>query len=272
MKHPLGRFTRDQSVKDTVLLKSRRRCCLCFGLDGDTARKKGQLAHIDHDPANSVESNLVFLCLDHHDEYDSKTSQSKKITRNEIKKYKLRLETSIAKNEIGLDGSGCSEPLKWASIEIAEESSWFDIELYNSEDFSLHSYSWTGTNGEGELPQGKHCDPIFDITVINTAPYPTVLSRIGVIAKCAWSKFHGFPSPEPIGVSEHITIPFKWKVGNPQWAVLPDPVYLSPGSPYRYKLRLGQFAKAVPGSDAIISLACMVDQKVFESDNICLGV
>jgi hypothetical protein len=64
-------------TQKSVLTDSLRRCCLCYCLLGDESVKKGQIAHIDHDNSNNKESNLAFLCLDHHDEYDSKTSQSK---------------------------------------------------------------------------------------------------------------------------------------------------------------------------------------------------
>lgn len=79
-------------ITDTdVLLKSRRRCCLCFGLNCDSREKKGQIAHLDRNPVNSKPDNLAFLCLHHHDEYDSKTSQSKSIQTNEVKAYRDKL-------------------------------------------------------------------------------------------------------------------------------------------------------------------------------------
>ncbi|HYA41732.1 MAG TPA: hypothetical protein VEF34_10535 [Syntrophobacteraceae bacterium] len=82
-------------VQAAVLLRSRRRCCLCFGLNRDTSIKQGQIAHLDHDPANGAEDNLVFLCLDHHDQYDSTTGQSKNFTITEVKKYRLELYSAV---------------------------------------------------------------------------------------------------------------------------------------------------------------------------------
>lgn len=79
---------KNPKTDEDVLKKSRRRCCLCFGLNYDSMKKRGQIAHLDHDPANSNPENLAFLCLDHHDEYDSKTSQSKSIQINEVKAYR----------------------------------------------------------------------------------------------------------------------------------------------------------------------------------------
>jgi hypothetical protein len=79
------------SVETDVLTASRRRCCVCFFLlDRDTVQK-GQLAHLDGNPANSKFTNLAWLCLDHHDDYDSRTSQSKGLTAREVRSYRDRL-------------------------------------------------------------------------------------------------------------------------------------------------------------------------------------
>jgi hypothetical protein len=74
-----------------ILIKSRRRCCLCFGLNRDLEIKQGQIAHIDGDSQNNNNENLVFLCLDHHDQLDSKTSQSKGLKPEEVKQYRNEL-------------------------------------------------------------------------------------------------------------------------------------------------------------------------------------
>jgi len=70
-----------------VLIRSGRRCCLCFGLNNDFEVKQGQIAHLDQNSQNSSPGNLAFLCLSHHDAYDSRTSQSKGLTLEEVKAY-----------------------------------------------------------------------------------------------------------------------------------------------------------------------------------------
>lgn len=57
--------------------------------------KQGQIAHIDHNPANRKYQNLVFLCLPHHDQYDSTTSQSKNFTAGEVRKYRTELDNHL---------------------------------------------------------------------------------------------------------------------------------------------------------------------------------
>jgi len=76
-----------QKIADQVLLQSRRRCCICFGLNNDIEEKPG----LDQDNANSDIDNLAWMCLAHHDEYDSKTSQTRKLSIGEAKQYRTEL-------------------------------------------------------------------------------------------------------------------------------------------------------------------------------------
>ena len=78
-------------TQNAVLLKSRRRCCLCFWLEGIDEVRKGQIAHLDQNNENSDEDNLVFLCLDHHDEYDGKTSTTKGFKLQEVRRWRDEL-------------------------------------------------------------------------------------------------------------------------------------------------------------------------------------
>jgi predicted restriction endonuclease len=59
-----------RKIETEVLVRSRRRCCLCVFLDNDFSVKHVQIAHLDHDRTNNKIDNLTPLCLFHHDEYD----------------------------------------------------------------------------------------------------------------------------------------------------------------------------------------------------------
>ena len=74
-----------------ALVESRRRCCLCFALERKTEMNAGQIAHLDGNSSNHSPTNLAFLCLKHHDEYDSSTSQSQGFKIQEVKAYKQEL-------------------------------------------------------------------------------------------------------------------------------------------------------------------------------------
>lgn len=86
-----------KSTQTSIILNSRRRCCICFGLNRDTSLKSGQIAHLDRNNSNNAEDNLAFLCLEHHDEYDSTTSQRKGLTNTEVKQYRTELHREIGR-------------------------------------------------------------------------------------------------------------------------------------------------------------------------------
>lgn len=84
-----------EATETEVLTKSRRRCAICFALHGDAAVKAGQIAHLDGNSSHSAIDNLCFLCQLHHDQYDSRTSQTKGLTENEVRSYRDRLYAAL---------------------------------------------------------------------------------------------------------------------------------------------------------------------------------
>src|SRR5579862_4565344 len=92
---PEGRRHTPTLTELIVLDRSRRRCALCFHIDGDLTEKHGQIAHADKDPTNSAEDNLVWLCLPHHSVFDSKTSQHKNYTSAEVKRARDTLYEAV---------------------------------------------------------------------------------------------------------------------------------------------------------------------------------
>ena len=79
------------SVETSVFVKCKRRCALCFGINNDSAEKRGQIAHIDRDGENIDESNAAFLCTFHHDLYDSTSHQTKGYTPGELRSHQETL-------------------------------------------------------------------------------------------------------------------------------------------------------------------------------------
>jgi hypothetical protein len=80
-----------EHIQHRVLDRSRRRCALCVHFDADWGQKEGQIAHLDRNPSNFAEDNLAFLCLPHHDDYDTKRRQTKNLTITEAKTARNRL-------------------------------------------------------------------------------------------------------------------------------------------------------------------------------------
>lgn len=104
-KLPKRAYIRNATVA-AVLKKSRRRCAFCFGLERDTRQKRGQIAHINHERADFREANLAWLCLgEHHDQYDSRTRQSRNLTSSELRHYKKELESWVRQGMAPLGSS-----------------------------------------------------------------------------------------------------------------------------------------------------------------------
>ena len=87
----MSRNTIPDDVQNSILTKSRRRCCLCFWLDGRDEVQKGQIAHLDQNNKNPDEDNLVFLCFDHHDDYDGIPRLAKGLRETEVRHWRDEL-------------------------------------------------------------------------------------------------------------------------------------------------------------------------------------
>lgn len=83
-----------KAMETQVLTASRRRCCVCVYLLGRGEVRRGQVAHLNRDPRDTRFPNLVWLCLEHHDEYDTRNSQAKGLTTGEVREYRDRLYKS----------------------------------------------------------------------------------------------------------------------------------------------------------------------------------
>jgi hypothetical protein len=92
-----------KEVESAVLLACKRKCAFCFGIDGDSSEKEGQIAHVD-DPADASIENAAWLCTKHHARYDSKSRQTKGYTPAELKKYRSQVVQY------------CTEPPAWPDL------------------------------------------------------------------------------------------------------------------------------------------------------------
>lgn len=89
-----------KEVQREILVRCRRRCCLCYGLKGNFEERIGQIAHIDQNPSNNNLDNLAWLCFDHHSLLDSTTRQHKNYQPDELKTYRDRLCRAIATSAV----------------------------------------------------------------------------------------------------------------------------------------------------------------------------
>jgi hypothetical protein len=88
------------AVKDEVVRRCGRRCCMCYVLNGVTDEVPGQFAHLDRDNANALPDNIAYLCQDCHRKYDQKSNRTSGYTPEEVKDYRERLYFAICRDPI----------------------------------------------------------------------------------------------------------------------------------------------------------------------------
>lgn len=88
-----------QDVQNKVLTVSRRRCCLCVFLAGKDIPVNGQLAHLNRDASDAKFENMVYLCLQHHDDYDTVRRQTKNLTLAEVRHWRDKLYERYSKKD-----------------------------------------------------------------------------------------------------------------------------------------------------------------------------
>ncbi len=74
----------------TVLFKEAHTCAIC-----NDSGLEIQINHIDGNPSNNNEENLIVVCTQHHAKISSKSSISKGFTKKELIKYKYDWEEVI---------------------------------------------------------------------------------------------------------------------------------------------------------------------------------
>lgn len=105
-----GRRRPGSDTEAQVLLLSRRRCPVCYFVGLELGERRGQIAHLDRNPGNSALDNLCFMCLDHHDVYDGKTSQSKGYSEKEVREYRDRLYAAMGELAFPEEAGETREP------------------------------------------------------------------------------------------------------------------------------------------------------------------
>jgi DNA repair ATPase RecN len=87
--------------------------------------KAGQVAHLNHNASDNRPENLVFLCLQHHDQYDSRTSQSKGLTPQELVEYRRALHQWVENNLAWPHvDSALNQHMQKASTSLGAEGDW----------------------------------------------------------------------------------------------------------------------------------------------------
>ncbi|MEI7145473.1 hypothetical protein WCT84_17965 [Pectobacterium brasiliense] len=114
-----------------VVIKSKRRCPLCVFIDGNETERPGQIAHLNGDNTDDRFENLVWLCLEHHDKFDSTTRQTKNYTEIEVRTYRNKLYEKYEDREFN------EEDIKLVRTYLREYSDIFTYILYEYKELAF---------------------------------------------------------------------------------------------------------------------------------------
>lgn len=143
-----------EATQASVLLQCRRRCSICYGLNRDNGEKRGQIAHIDRCRTNNSLGNLVFLCLEHHDEYDSSTRLSKGLTQTELRVFRAELIEALdaaLRAPISLVPTASDVPPVWDGLyrwETEYACAEIRVSAVSQNKYEVHGMAFWGTMRE----------------------------------------------------------------------------------------------------------------------------
>lgn len=203
------------TTETEVITKSRRRCALCFGLHGSLKKKQGQIAHVDQDPSNYDFDNLAFLCLPHHNEYDSTTRQAKNYTEREIKYHRDKLYEHLANHPNCFNQDRNVRQIQLVDLSFLEDGSEKPphplLPYAERSEAARHVIEFTSASTfpcDGELP-------VLDIKIRNPSPEIVILTKAIFTVKNIWPI-------QPVKLNKSmLSISGEYDVGFPEQ----DPVY-----------------------------------------------
>jgi hypothetical protein len=136
-------------------------------LNRDITPKKGQIAHLDGNPSNNALSNLAYLCLDHHDDLDTTTSQSKGLTSDEVRRYQKELFNHFS---------------NWADITTREHLLNFLGSRIKNEDIALAVVDVASTV---YFYGPRHAHDVLTMPQLRSLDYDIIIPHLIVLDACA---------------------------------------------------------------------------------------
>jgi hypothetical protein len=207
-----------KELEAEILLECARRCALCLQIDLDLNEKEGQIAHLDHNPANNKKDNLAFLCLPHHSIYDSTTSQHKNYTPTEVKEARKRLCELIARRSelIAAKNNKTGPSPKEADKKTLEDflqilPSNGGIERLRDRNFAGWAFAWDWFSDikrffytRKDAPEFEFLDP--DLEWLRKALLKSINSLLETLSYNTWY-LHGSDT--------HASVPEEWEEEQP---------------------------------------------------------
>lgn len=212
-KKPPRKKTPDD-IEAEVLMKSARRCTLCFYLKGSLKKKHGQIAHLNGNRANYGMDNLAFMCLKHHSIFDSTTSQHKNYTLKEVKAARARLYDAIAQGQHlnkldrqALPGRETDRQTLSALLETMKKSGTMD--WLREANFAGWSFEWDRLDGIQRVIVRKGPEHEFidtELEKLRKRFYGASKHLVGLLATETF----------PVGDGDRQAIPEDWEFEQPE--------------------------------------------------------
>ncbi len=94
------------------------RCCMCEAIAGLPPRSRnGQIHHLDGDPTNNARENLVWLCLEHHEDVGKTGKTSRRISPEVIRRYRSMLEAGVERDRRHVEQRRSSRVIYQAALD-----------------------------------------------------------------------------------------------------------------------------------------------------------
>ncbi|MBA5983357.1 HNH endonuclease [Pseudomonas sp. MD195_PC81_125] len=101
-----------RALEAILLYKSAKTCCVCR-----FPRAPIQIHHIDQNPSNNCESNLVVLCTNCHDDAHTTRALSKNLTPARLSQFKLKWEADVlARSSTAMVPSSNLDQAMWTFV------------------------------------------------------------------------------------------------------------------------------------------------------------
>ena len=135
------RIPTPKDVEADVLFKANHTCSIC-----NDPSIGVQVAHIDDNPSNNNEANLIVLCVNHHDKAHLKSPISKSYTKQELKKYKNNWGNTVKLRRKALESPQLIRLIRFDGMDV--NTVYLEIEqnvlrgFQDSLTFELLGFNW----------------------------------------------------------------------------------------------------------------------------------
>lgn len=143
-----------KNLEADVLFKANHTCSIC-----NDPNIGVQIAHIDDNPSNNDETNLIVLCVNHHDKAHIKSPISKSYTKRELEKYKNNWENTVKLRRKALESPQLVRLIRFDGADV--NTVYLEIEpnilksFQDSLTFELLGFNWGNVDIYPDSYKGK---------------------------------------------------------------------------------------------------------------------